>query len=284
MRILIFLSFLSLTLFSQDDRLDDLPFDDEPLQEESKSYFAVAGGYTFNVGLINTTEANNFLNLMRLNIGNKFSANTTLDCCGDEFSENGLILHGGGGFAGIPFWKNFRIGFEAYGGTNRTDESIAQVGHSIDSLSIDPINYKEQAELNIAMTAIHFDYGIVLTDGLALLSGIKVGWSKIGLIYSFTQENYNWDGLDLREEFNMVELEKSWLFVAPQVSLEWAPTQFLMFSLGASYQLNFDNPVQDDFDKGWQINRTASLENVPDALNLDNLNIRFGIYFGLFNY
>ncbi|MDC1068111.1 hypothetical protein OAQ99_03005 [Candidatus Kapabacteria bacterium] len=267
MKNLIALILLAVPIFAQDDRLDELPFDDEPLQAESKSYFAIAGGYTFNVGMINLDEVNNFFS--------KFAP--TLDNTEYQLGElsSPLIMHGGGGFTGIPFWKNIRIGFEAWAGSAETDE-VSVMNEELSLIS--------KGEFNVAMTALHADYGFVITDGLAVLAGMKLGWSGLNMIYSLSEPNYNWETLGSDTNLNMVEIDKSWLFVAPQVSIDWAATGFLMFSLNASYNINFDNPFLDDFEKNWKINRTASLDNVPTDLNIDQLNVRLGVYLGLFNY
>lgn len=267
MRILLISILLSGFLFSQDDRLDDLPFDDEPLKDENRSYFAIAGGYTFNVGLLKVDEINNFFNNFPINPdGSEINF--------EEFSSP-LFLHGGGGFTGIPFWRNIRIGFEAWAGSSETNEITQMIGED---------NYKMKGEINFAMTAMHADYGYVITDGLALLAGLKLGWSGMNVIYSESKNSYDWETFQDGSNLNMVEMDKSWLFVAPQVSLDWAATEFLMFSISAFYQVNFDNPFVEEIDKNWKVNRTASLDNVPSNLSLDHLNFRLGIYFGLFNY
>lgn len=270
MKHLFLIAIFSISIFAQDDRLDELPFDDEPLQKESKTYFAIAGGYTFNVGLVNVDEVNGLFNSL---LGTDDINSTVFD----EISSP-IIMHGGGGFTGIPFWKNVRVGFEAWAGNSQTNEvtNTKEVGST-------QIVTNSLGEMNIAITALHADYGFVIADNFALLAGLKFGWSRMNLIYSINEPVYNWDNLGANS-LTMTELEKSWLFVAPQVSIEWAATEFLMFQLNASYQLNFDNPLLDELDRGWKINRTASLNNVPDELNLNNLNIRLGIYLGLFNF
>lgn len=256
MKYLLLFCIFSYSLFSQDDELDKLPFDDEPIQETNTNYFAIGGGYTIGLYSLDLEDFN-------LMLKNQFGRN--------ELSKS-LIMHGGIGFTGIPFIKNFRVGVHSFAGnlSNQSSEG--------DFLKIE--------ELRLSLTGMNFDYGYVVFENIAILGGLGLGWGQLDFDITQANKNYNWDEIsNIPDENNYyIFAEKNFMYLSPSLSVEWAATSFLMFRALAKYNLAFNNPLASQDDNSWQVNKVSTLNNVPENLSTSGLYFEFGIFFGLFNY
>ncbi|HRP01910.1 MAG TPA: hypothetical protein PLE30_04595 [Candidatus Kapabacteria bacterium] len=245
--------FLNLNLIAQDDRIDDFSFDQEPLQTESTPYFALGGGITINFNFLNYDEVNKALNTFMP---------------GKSFDGN-LTQIGGEGFTGLIYLNNVRATFFSYGGSK--SESM--------TLSIDNNNYTKKFNYSTSMWGASFDYAIVPTKKLAILPGIAIGRSTINMDAFQSQSNFNWS--DYKPDFNNSniyrhQIEGSYWNLKPQVNIEYALASFMMVRLGVGYNIGFG------YD--WKYNNEANVNNIPDKLNANGLNVQTGIFFGLFNY
>lgn len=253
----LFLFFLSnFILFSQDEDLDKLPYNDTPVEQQNRNYFVIGGGFSINYYMLNVDEYNNLMK-------NQFGLG--------EF-KSGMIMQGGVGFTGLPITKNLRVGVRSVGGSN-------QITSNKDKYSIDQT-------LSLNMTGITIDYGYILTNHLALLLGAEIGWGNTNLHLSKGLQNKDWGSLNpnLDDSTYNFSLDKNFAYFSPHASIEWAATSFLMFRFMASYNVAFDNPFSGAEDKSWRLNNVTTISNTPNKLSNSGINFEFGIFLGLFNY
>ena len=243
-------------LFSQDSDLDKLPYDDTPVQEQSKNYFVIGGGYSLGYNMINVDAYNKLLK-------NQF---------GLSEMSGGIVMHGGVGFTGIPFIENFRVGIQSAGGSQLNTKNEG--------------GYTLEQSLSLKMTSINFDYGYIITNHLALLMGADIGWGNSNLSLIKSNANTNWVDISPNLDTNSYNysIEKNFMYLKPKVSVEWAATSFLMFRLMAAYNLTFDNPFSSEIDKAWRLNKLTTISNTPNGLSNSGIYFEFGVFLGLFNY
>ncbi len=256
-KLFLLLLFVFSPLFSQDDDLDQLPFDDEPLKKQKINYFAIAGGYTVGTLRLNLDEFNSLLG--------QFSERNKLG--------NNLIMQGGAAFTGIPFIKNFRVGYHSYGGGLSENYLIGESNVS--------------QELRVSLSGINADYGYVLFKNFAIMGGFQLGWGNINMNIAKGNSAYDWEMIkdDLSDSDNyFIFAEKKFMYFNPTISFEWASTNFLMFRALINYNFTFTNPIASVEDRSWTINRVAQINNTPDGLTPNGLYFEFGVFLGLFNY
>jgi hypothetical protein len=256
-KLFLLLLFVFSPLFSQDDDLDQLPFDDEPLKKQRINYFAIGGGYTVGTLRLNLDDYNSLLG--------QFSGR-------NELGKN-LIMHGGAAFTGIPFIKNFRLGYHSYGGGLSDDYLIGESNVS--------------QELRVSLSGINADYGYVLFKNFAIMGGFGLGWGNVNMRVAKGNATYDWNMIkdDLSDADNyFIFAEKKFMYFNPTLSFEWATTNFLMFRALINYNYTFNNPIASAEDKSWSINNVAQINNAPRGLTPNGLYFEFGVFLGLFNY
>ena len=255
MKFKFFLSFLVLlfllnnwTSIAQDDQLDDLSFESNTLNEESKPYFGVAGGYTGTFLFVNFDELNKHIKDMGFS---------------DEFKAP-IYLNGGEGFIVTFFVPNLRVAILGKGGSALIEKSGAG---------------NPSIEYSVGFTGIALDYALVPIKSLSLafIPGVAVGRGRL-TIEAFQGEKYDWKKFSLtNDSLNVLNrIETGFWFFEPKLNIEWAITDFFMLRLGAGYSLWAGQE--------WYYNRNAKLENVPPGINANGLTLQVGAFVGLFNY
>ena len=247
-------------LNSQDLDLDKLPYDDTPpgSEEDKKDYFGIGFGYTPTFQFLGMAEINKIFE----------------DSYGLKGLTQPLTLHGGGAFTGIPIWPNIRAGFFSYSGSKETD--ILQLDDT----------FRRFGKIEYAVNGITIDYGYVLTEGLALLGGVGLGYGHLDIEVSQGIDKYDWDNIgNINDENNYrMHLENRFLLIQPNLYLEWAATKFLMIRGSVNYNLSLTNFLNSESSNGWTINGKGEIENLPSGLSSNGFAIQAGLYFGLFNY
>jgi hypothetical protein len=244
--------FFCSTLYSQDERLDELPFEEEDIVDDgARPYGAVAGGFVANFTFVDFDDLNSKLG----------------DLGFGEFSGP-LITIGGQGFTVLPWIPNVRIGVMGVSGSALTDE-----------ITDDNTGISSQAEYTVGYTGLAIDYGYVLTDGLALLGGVTIGYGNQEFAI-YNARTIDWDGVTTaapQTNEGIQKFDQDMIMLQPQVNIEWAFTNLFMFRAGASYNLNFG--TADD----WNYNNIGTVENMPE-ISPNGFNLHAGLFIGLFNY
>ena len=145
------LAMMATPMLAQDDRLDDLSFDEEPLQDEAVPYFAVGLGPVLNVAFPNVDALNTKAADMGL----------------DEMSTP-VIQWGAEIFTAIGLIPNVRAGFSWVSGTSRNSKDNVDLGQGASGT--------RSMEYNLSNRTIHVDYAIVPAKGLAILPGVGLGF------------------------------------------------------------------------------------------------------------
>lgn len=247
--ILIALSTFNYSYSKQDERLDDFSFESSELKHESTPYFAIAGGATFTFQFANFDEINQKLADEGFGVG--------------EFSGQ-LNLWGGEGFTGVVYVPNMRVGFFSYGGSKVLSNANSGVTREV--------GYK------IGLSGVSLEYALVPIKAFAVVPGVSIGRGDLSISTYESTEQTDWADYkpNLISNNFMNVLSTNYWSVKPNINLEYALTNFLMFRGSISYNLTFGN--------SWKQNNIATLNNVPDKLNADALQIQAGIFVGLFNY
>ena len=246
-KILLLMSVLMLPMFltAQDDEIDNLPFENEPLRDNARSYFVLAGGITFDWLMISETNLNSF---------DQFS---------DAMKLSGPIqLVGGQGVTGIPWVKNLRLGVFGYGGSiesNIVEETVLM-----------------QNSLIASMFGFSVHYGYVPFKNFAILGGVNAGWGDVTFEHYFASANPV-------EELNppttglISRLEKNYFFAMPNLQIEYAFANFIIIRADASYNMTIGQ------DNNWTYSRLGTSTLNPN-FDLSGLKVGFGVMAGLVNF
>ncbi|MER3328007.1 MAG: hypothetical protein RIF34_00400, partial [Candidatus Kapaibacterium sp.] len=168
-RILLLMSVLMMPMFltAQDDDIDMLPFDNEPLRDDARTYFVLAGGITYDFLMLKEDDLNSFF-----------------DNTPEELELSGpMQLIGGQGVVGVPWVKNLRLGVFGYGGSLESD--ILEDSRPAIDPDVNETTLATQTILTASMFGFSAHYGYVPFEHFAILGGVNAGWGDI------TYERFN---------------------------------------------------------------------------------------------
>jgi hypothetical protein len=241
---LLLILFFTLGVFSQDEQIDNLQFEETPVIEQRPTYFAIGAGYVGNLLFMNLDDVNSLM--------------TKIDL--PEY-KGSVYTAGAHGFTGIGIIPNIRLGFFGIGGSNSVEKN-------------DTMNFG--SKLSVGTTGFSIDYGYVLFQHFSLLAGINAGWSSIELEIYRTDKSNSWGNINNNQSGYFKRVEGDFWFVQPNLYMEYAITPFLMARAAAGYSFSFA--------PSWTISSSSELTDVPETMNTSGLNLQFGICVGLFNF
>lgn len=166
---------------------------------------------------------------------------------GLNIEKSNIFMMGAEGFTAIPYLKNFRIGFSSISGTLESSFSGTETDWDV--------------RYSLDYTSFAFNYAIIPFRSFAILPGINAGWGNVLF------EQYNQD--------NMFRNEATFWSLKPHINLEYALAEYLMVRLAGAYSLTF---LSD-----WKLNYDHE-SNISTDVNGNGMEIRFGIYVGVFTY
>ncbi len=243
-------------LMGQEEELD-IPFDNEPLNETSRSYFVLAGGLTYDWLMLTDRDLIYFYGREQYS----------------DISFSGpMQLIGGQGVVSIPWAENLRIGVLGYGGS--IESGISTIN---DYNSGDYPNFREidvQISLIASMFGLSMHYGYVPYEKFAILGGFNTGWGNV--IHELYSTFVNKD-VENNFGYGMGRFEKNYFFVMPSLQFEYALTNFLVLRADASYNLIFGQ------DEKWTFNYLTKRSNIPN-FNLSSMKLGLGVMVGLANF
>ena len=232
---------------AQDDRLNELNFDEEPLPEETVAYSSIGIGPAFSLFTPDVTALNAKATSMGL----------------DELSSP-FILAGAEFFAAIGVVPNLRLGFSWLSGSVGSVKELISTGGGM----------KRSLDYSISTRSLHFDYAIVPAAKLAIIPGVGLTWGYSTITSSTTSEPFNWESDSSMT--SQVFLEQSSLCLQPRLSIEYAVTPFLNLRVQTAYTV----PVSTS---DWTANLHGSSLNVPSSIGISGLSAQIGVFVGLFN-
>lgn len=218
-----------------------------PSSEPTVPYFSLGGGF---VGM--------FL-LPRLDALNQKTQQWELG----TFSRP-IFLSGIEGVVTIGVIPNLRIGIFGASGGKQLEKTVAA-------------DTQRQAEFSLGATGLSVAYAFVPTRSVAILPTLAGGWGTLRLELAQSPSQTRWEELrpGLGASTSLQRLNASYLFLHPQLYIEYAPLPFLLLRLGGGYQFSFVGQ--------WKQNRIATVEGVPSGVNASGASAQFAIFVGLFN-
>jgi len=242
-----------MTMFSfvcaaaQDDRLDELSFDEEPLPEETVAYSSIGIGPVFSLFTPNVADLNSQASKMGL----------------DELSSP-FFMAGAEFFTAVGVFLNFRLGFSWLSGSVNSVKDMVGTGGGV----------KKSLEYAVSTRSLHIDYAIVPTAKLAIIPGVGLTSGYSTITSSSTSGSFDWS---IDTSFtSQVFLEQSSLSILPRLSIEYAVTPFLNLRAQANYAV----PVSTS---DWTANTYGTALNVPSSIAINGLSAQIGVFVGLFN-
>lgn len=247
--IIALLFLMGFVLNAQDDKIENLTFEETPVINESPVYFSIGLGYLGNFFFANYTDVNT-------KIKSSFTGLPEL--------SGPVYMQGAHGFVSIGIIKNLRFGFFGYGGT----KSVTMTSGT----NTMGVNY------GVGITGASIDYGIVMFKSFAVLPGINIGAASVDIDFYNTSSTIDWNNINNVPETSgyLKRMEGKFYYIQPNISLEYALSPFLMFKAGAGYSLSFS--------PSWKYNTNATLDNVPSSINASGLNAFIGLSLGIFNF
>lgn len=249
------------SLKAQDDRLDELTFEETVIQEEKIPYFGVGGGFVVSLFSPELQEVN-----------------AQLSTAGLGELSTPLTMTGAIGVATIGILPNVRVTISNLGGSIATDEKAFTIGQK---------EYLRSASLSNAYTGFGFDYAFSLAKSLYLIPGVTGGWGTMEI--STTQyakgvetTNNTFGGTPGDANVFSHSLRNNYFMVNPGLSVEFAPAllgsdkpRIVTVRAHAGYALSFMGD--------WKENGKSVVNNVPSGIEASGLAFQLGFMIGLFN-
>ena len=249
------------SLIAQDDRLDELTFEETVIQEEKVPYFGVGGGFMVSLFSPNITDVN-----------------TQITTAGFSELSTPITMTGALGVATIGIFPNVRISIANLGGSASTADKIFLVNAK---------NYVRSVTLSNAYTGFGFDYAFSLAKSLYLLPGITGGWGSMQINTTQYAEGANSTNSGIGgtpadpNVFNHT-LNNDYFMINPGVSVEFAPAllgndkpRIVTVRGYVGYALSFMGD--------WKENGKSIVNNVPSGIEASGLAFQIGFMIGLFN-
>lgn len=246
---------------AQDDRLDELTFEETVIQEEKIPYFGVGGGFVFSLFSPELQDVN-----------------AQLATAGLGGLTKPMTMTGAIGVATIGILPNVRVTISNLGGSIGTDEKAFTIGQK---------EYLRSASLSNAYTGFGFDYAFSLAKSLYLIPGVTGGWGTMEITttqYAKGIETTNNPIGGSPSDVNVFShsLRNNYFMVNPGLSVEFAPAllgsdkpRIVTVRAHAGYALSFMGD--------WKENGKSIVNNVPSGIEASGLAFQLGFMIGLFN-
>lgn len=236
--------------FAQDDRLDDLDFEEAPITDEPVPYFAIGVGPVLTIGFQSWTDLNTRTNDLSL-----------------DPIDGPLLQWGAEIFTAIGFVPNVRVGFSWVNGSNETQKTFG----SGDTALSKTLNYR------LNSTSFHADYAIVPFKSFAILPGVGFGWGTQTISTFQAIPSRTWNDYMIQTPPDMFsELTRTSFYLMPRLNIEYGLTPFVAIRAQAAYTLSLSS-------ENWKGNRVSNVSGVPSGISVDAFSTQVGILIGLFN-
>lgn len=262
------LSFLVLSslLYSQDEFIDDLTFEEEFAPDElDVPYFGIGVGY---VGSLYFTDFD-ALNQKAAEFG--FSSDAL---------SGPVYLNGIEAFSSIPALKNVKLGFVYKAGEVRAGYSGQYpVGAG------EPIG---EADFSVSYRIGYggFRLSYCFTPASKFAVNPRIGFGEGSIKYTVAQNagDILWQDFLPGNNGNHYEMsiESGYMYLRPGIDFEYAITPWLLVKAGADYNLTLPN-LSLLRSSDVLLNDKATVKNVPDNLESNGYQFEVGLCIGLFN-
>lgn len=245
---------IALPTQAQDDRLDEITFDEVALKEEQSPYFAVGVGPAVNFMFPSLDDINDHATGFGLG----------------EFKAP-VVISGADIFTAIGIIDNVRAGFFWIGGGSETTKQF----------TVSNVNVERTMTYSIFLRGVYFDYAFVPVKGLAILPGVGLGWGSQEIELYQAPTSRTWDDFDGPNDIVTSPdayslLERNFLHVSPHLNIEYAFTPYLNIRAAAAYNLQVSSG-------DWMGTKTSTVSGVPDGISINSFSAQIGLFVGLFN-
>ncbi len=246
--------------YSQDERLDELPFKEEEPTEMSTPYFAIGGGITSSFLLIDNAGTNSLIaNYNKINPQRKFAE-----------QSGSMILVGGQGFTAIPWVPNLRVGINGMGG------SLVSTATNSNTIN-NSLTTEEEVTNSFGSLGLSIGYGIVLFKGFAIVPELTIGRANHDITFLSSTKDAKADISSLNSSLSTsTAFNQTYTTLTPQLNIEWAFSSVAMLrgSFGYNYGIAGD----------WKVNKKETVTNMPSTVTSNAMFAQIGVFIGLFNY
>lgn len=246
---------LAVPAFAQDDRLDELSFDEGvSLKDESLPYFAIGVGPVISLS---------FPNMDALNVR---AGELGLAELKTPFIQAGVEL-----FTAIGIVPNVRVGFSWITGSRSSEGRVLAGADTV----------TRTMEYSVGSRTVHADYAWVPVRGLSIVPGAGFCWATQTIATYQAPSTVAW--ADLTNPTTLApsptaftELRRSALAVVPRLNIEYAVAPWVAIRAQAAYTLQVSAG-------DWQLDRTATASGVPEDIKITAFSAQLGLFIGLFN-
>ena len=256
------LVFMSIApVIAQDDKLDELTFEETVIQEEKIPYFGVGGGFMVSLFSPNLQDVN-----------------TQLTSSGLAELSTPITMTGALGIATIGIVPNVRISIANLGGSTSTPEQSFEIAGKA---------YMRSVSLSNAYTGFGLDYALSLAKSLYLIPGVSAGWGTMDITTSqyakgVQTSNNAIGGIPNDANVYSHSIRNDYVMIMPGMSIEFAPAllgndkpRVVTIRAHAGYALSFMGD--------WKENGTTVVNNIPTGIEASGLAFQLGFMIGLFN-
>ena len=246
---------LAVPAVAQDDRLDELTFDEGvSLKDEALPYFAIG------VGPVVTLS---FPNLDAINVRAKELGLAEMKT---PFIQAGVEL-----FTAIGIVPNVRVGFSWITGSASSEGRMVA--------GSDTVN--RTMEYSIGSRTVHADYAWVPVRSLSIIPGVGFCWATQTIATFQAPADVAWSNLTNPTTLAPAptafsEMRRSALAVVPRLNIEYAIAPWVAVRAQAAYTLQVSGA-------DWQLNRTVNASGVPENIKISAFSGQLGLFIGLFN-
>lgn len=247
---------LAMPALAQDDRLDELSFDEGvSLKDEALPYFAIGVGPVVSFS---------FQNVDALNVRAGELGLTEL--------KTPLIQYGVEIFTAIGIVPNLRVGFSWITGSTASE---GRMGVGTDTVT-------RTMDYSVGSRMVFADYAWVPFKGFSVLPGLGLCWATQTIATYQAPSSVAWD--DLPDDPSRLapsptaftELQRGAIAVVPRLNIEYAVAPWVAVRGQVAYTVQVSNG-------DWQIDRTGSVTGVPEDIKISALSAQLGLFIGLFN-
>jgi len=237
----------SLLATAQDERLNSLNFDEEPLPEETAPYSAIGIGPVFSLFSPDVTD----VNAMAASLGLP-NMNSPLLMFGAEF------------YAAVGFVPNMRIGFSWLSGSTGT------AGDFTDTI-------RKSVDYSVSTKTLHLDYALTASSAFTVLPGVGISWGNLDLDVRRNGPVVDWNSVNGNSQSTEnTRFSQSSISLIPRLSLEYVLTPFLAIRAQGAYTMQLST-------SDWQANSHATVVNMPSSVSMNGFSAQVGVFLGLFN-
>lgn len=205
-----------------------------------------------------------------------------MDFGAETFSEDGFLIHGGGGMGNVG--KGWFLG--GMGAGYKNSETTKHPWTHYKNGTMDTVMVSRKATYSISYGGVTLDKRYALSRKFLTSIGFMIGWGSNEFKIKQVDDNGNITNFDFENDpsgqfdqfYNYesnIKISSDYILFQPKVSFMWRILDWLSFRTEAGYMLSYSS-------KGWKADwngESVKLDNAPEA-SIDGLTFSIGPWFG----